>query len=106
MVLAQFMSSGILQDDVIEAASPIVATETSPVVVPKNESESDDDSDDEDMPLAALGKRSPNDIAGAENKKQKTEMVVRRKFLARLVQSISKKWGHVYREPSDVEYAW
>jgi hypothetical protein len=97
---------GYFKDDVIEAASPIVAVETSPGVVPKNENDLDDDSDDEDMPLAALGKRAPNDVAGAANKKQKTEMVMRRKFLAKLIQSISKKWGHVYREPSDVEYAW
>jgi hypothetical protein len=95
------------KNDVFEPLSPVVASETSRLAAaPTNANDSDEDSDDEDVPLAALGKRTQNDSNSLANKKQKAEMFVRRKFLAKLIQSISKKWGHVYREPSDVEYAW
>ena len=91
-----------------EKETPVPAVvEKEPPLPPKvSVYDSSDDSDDEDVPLAALKKRALGDSNDTSNKKQKTEHAVRRKFLAMLLQSISKKWGHVYSEPSDMEYAW
>ena len=78
--------------------------------------ESDDDDEDDDVPLASLGTKRTSAGDGADgesadppaaNKKQRgNNTMVRPQYLARLIQFVSAKWGHVFREPSDDEYTW
>jgi hypothetical protein len=92
-----------------KALSPLMSVplKPEPVAQAKHEEDSDNDDDDDDVPLAALGKR-PNDDSDPDqaNKRQRGDMPVRHQFLAKLVQFISTKWGHVFREASNEEYTW
>jgi hypothetical protein len=79
--------------------------------VPKIEEDSDDESDDEEgVTLAALGsKRKAANDKSPKGKRQKgtsDQRILNFKYYLRLLQYISKTWGHVYREPSHEEYAW
>jgi hypothetical protein len=65
----------------------------------------DDSDDDDDVPLAQLGKR-PSKTEVTPLKKPRREVPIRLVFLAKLLNAISSKWGHVYCEPSDEEHAW
>ena len=73
----------------------------------------DDVSDDEDdVPLAALSKRHLNH-SPRQTKKLRMEkntsnssVAIHPMFLAKLVQFLSYRWGHVFQEPSNDEYAW
>ena len=64
------------------------------------------DSDDDDVPLAALAKKRPGTEVMAEAKRAKTTNAVHLKYLAKLLNYISSKWGHVFRESSDLDYSW
>ena len=65
----------------------------------------DDDDDDEDIPLAALGKRTA-ETDSSTKKKVKEIATFHPKFLTDMLRLISHRWGHLYREPDDAEYAW
>jgi hypothetical protein len=65
----------------------------------------DDSDDDDDVPLAQLGKR-PSKTELIPIKKSREEVSIRHIFLAKLLNALSSKWGHVFSEPSDEEYAW
>ena len=84
-----------------EVQEPVVDKEKD-----ENQNNDSDDSDDDDVPLAALGKRSKTDDQGLSSKKAKVEMAVAHDYLATLLRFVSDRWGHVYREPSHVDYAW
>ncbi|GKY99791.1 hypothetical protein MPSEU_000932900 [Mayamaea pseudoterrestris] len=62
------------------------------------------DDDDDDVPLVQLAKRPRTEA----NKTQKggTLQVIRPKFLAKLLHTISHKWGHLYSEPDNPDYIW
>jgi len=77
---------------------PSAATETA------HADSSDSDSDD-DIPLAALGKRASS-AKQSPSKKRKLETKIRLKCLAMILKALGERWGHVYREPSDEDYAW
>jgi hypothetical protein len=66
----------------------------------------EDSDEDDDVPLSALGKRPAAEMKSNTAKKNKPEIMISRGYLAKLLLLISDKWGHLYREPSDVEYAW
>jgi hypothetical protein len=74
----------------------------------------DSDDEDDDVPLAALGKRMPdpddslpNDSLHSEKRRRgNPSIVLNALYLARMIQFLSHKWGHVYREPSNEEYLW
>lgn len=76
--------------------------------------EEEDCDDVDNVPLAALSKRPSSckdgdDVAAMPNpanKRQRGNTPVRQQFLAKLVQRISQKWGHVFQEASNEEYAW
>ena len=73
--------------------------------------EVDDDEDDDDVPLMALCKRrSEDNVDPSLNKKQKCDPtkhnLIHPWYLAKLVQHISTRWGHVFQEPSDEDYIW
>ena len=77
----------------------------------ENGDESSDDEDD-DIPLAALGNKRSNETAveieqNLITKKHRGHNAgLRPQFLARMIQFISAKWGHVFQEPSHPDYAW
>lgn len=78
----------------------------------------DDSSDDEDLPLnalAAVGSKRPVIAAGSTPKRpklndnaevKKNEMVPSPITLAKILKHISKTHGHLFQEPSHIEYAW
>jgi hypothetical protein len=77
---------------------------------------SDEDSDDEDVPQTALAqvgsKREQVNVASASPKRLKLNSETQTKnnpspyFLAKLLKYISKTYGHLYQEPTHLEYAW
>ena len=73
----------------------------------KGDVDSDDD-DDDDIPLTSLGKRdSGKQVSSAAHKKKaRIEPIVERAYIAKLLRFISDRWGHVFQEPSDEDYAW
>lgn len=75
----------------------------------EDEDEEDDD-DDDDVPLALLSKRGNPDQKQKPNKRAKTEHewrpMVSMHYLARMLDYISKTWGHCFREMSHRDYAW
>ena len=84
---------------------------TPPSMKVENGDESSDDEDD-DIPLAALGNKRSNETAveieqNLITKKHRGHNAgLRPQFLARMIQFISAKWGHVFQEPSHPDYAW
>lgn len=62
--------------------------------------------DDDDVPLALLGSKFSSGSGVYSTLKQQLEAKLSHQYLARLVRFISEKWGHVYYEPSHLEYAW
>ena len=76
--------------------------------VEEESDDEDDGMDEENVPLMALGKRRTDEGVTRDGKKHKTshQNRISPKYLARMLQYISKTWGHVYREPSHEEYAW
>ena len=68
----------------------------------------DEDLDDESLTLSGKRKQSRGVSYSPKKKKAKTNGVehLSFKYLARMVQLIGNTWGHVYREPSDEDYAW
>jgi hypothetical protein len=88
--------------------------------LPKEEeqpSDEEEDADDEDeldeddyAPLVSLGKRDAQ-ATEAVSKKQKVlhaadNPTISLQYLMRLLEYVSKTWGHCYREPSQLDYAW
>jgi hypothetical protein len=78
-----------------------------------DEEEDDDEEEEEDVPLAMMleGKRKAPASAEQPNSKRQKQMPAAEKmisfrYLLRMLQHISKVWGHVYREPSHEDYAW
>jgi hypothetical protein len=63
----------------------------------KGQTESNDDSDDEDVPLTML----VSTMAPAQPPSK-----IRSEFLYELLLWISRRWGHVFREPSHADYSW
>lgn len=75
--------------------------------VNSDERDSDSDSDDDDdIPLMALGKRSSPSKSSSNKKSKLSESQVDLAFMTKVANYISKVWGHVYKEPIDVEHAW
>jgi len=77
----------------------------------EDDDDEDDDDDDDDVPLALLGKRGSRDNKKEEqNKRPKMDIEWRPKFnlqyLVRMLEYISKTWGHCFRELSHRDYAW
>ena len=75
------------------------------------ENELGDEDDNDDVPLLALCKRQCEDRVGPSvNKKQKFDPThstsIHPWYLAKLIQYISTRWGHVYQEPSHEDYVW
>jgi hypothetical protein len=70
--------------------------------------EESDDDDDDDIPLTSLGKRDSGKqvSSAARKKKARIEPIVERAYIAKLLRFISDRWGHVFQEPSDEDYAW
>lgn len=81
--------------------------------------DSEDDSDDEDVPLNALAsagsKRDSVNAAGSSTKRpklndknelKKSKYVPQSLALAKILKHISKTHGHLFQEPSHIEYAW
>ncbi|KAL3915106.1 MAG: hypothetical protein SGILL_005801 [Bacillariaceae sp.] len=85
--------------------------------LPEEEVQSDDEDeeddemdDDDDVPLVSLGKREA-EAAGEINKKQQKiahddDPKISLEYVMRLFVYVSKTWGHCYREPSQLDYAW
>ena len=70
-----------------------------------------DEDDDDDVPLMTLCKRRSEDRENpSRTKKQKCDQTkhisIHPWYMAKLAQYISTRWGHVYQEPSNEEYAW
>ena len=77
----------------------------------EEEEDEDEDMDNDDVPLMCLGKRDSEDQNGRGGKKrQKLTGEENPKFcmryLMRMLEYVSKTWGHCYREPDKDEYAW
>ncbi|CAJ1959310.1 unnamed protein product [Cylindrotheca closterium] len=73
--------------------------------------EDDSDSDDEEEEVTVSGdKRTAHSSKRPKNKRQKQNAAVPKminfRYMLRMLQYISKTWGHVYREPSHEEFAW
>lgn len=86
----------------VDATSPSPPTESGPT-----EASIDDDSDDDDdIPLSALGKRPFEEEAPKATSEEYQNSPVRLQFVARILQLISSKWGHLYREPNHADYVW
>eukprot|EP00977_Amphora_coffeiformis_P021943 scaffold10087_cov166-Amphora_coffeaeformis.AAC.4 len=67
----------------------------------------DDNDDDDNVPLVNLGKRNLPDTQPSHSKKVKLESInVDLECLAQILLYVSERWGHAYREPSNVDYAW
>lgn len=81
----------------------------------------EDDDVDDDLPLMALGRRSGPSSEEPEAKRIKTQdsdkssderetveemLPLDLSFLAKVLRHISHTWGHLYKEPSDADYAW
>jgi hypothetical protein len=78
-----------------------------------DDAEDDDaeDDDDDDVPLECLGKRKPEDQTEDDTKKQhkigrEGDPNFSIQYLIRMLEYVSKTWGHCYREPARDEYAW
>jgi len=66
-----------------------------------------EDDDDDDVLLVNLGKRNLPAAPSSHSKKAKSESTnIDLECLARILLYMSERWGHVYREPSNVDYAW
>ena len=73
--------------------------------------EDDDDDDDDDVALTCLGKRKSEDETENDAKKQhkigrEGDPNISLKYLIRMLEYVSKTWGHCYREPDRDDYAW
>jgi hypothetical protein len=72
----------------------------------------DEGDDDDDVPLVALGKRKSDETEDNQKGEKQQKRVNREdpkislEYLIRVLEYISKTWGHCYREPSHEEYAW
>jgi hypothetical protein len=88
-----------------QAARPIEPKEV-PVLVEKETKDDSEDDDDDDVPLTFLGKRCANEATSPHNKKKKSEPRIPLDYLISLVRYVCSRWGHVYREPSELDYAW
>ena len=71
----------------------------------------DDEEEEEEVTLAVLGtKRKTASKSGNNSKRPRQSTVAERRvsfqYLLRMLQHISKVWGHVYREPSHEDFAW
>jgi hypothetical protein len=75
----------------------------------------DDEDEDDDVPLMALCKRkSEHCVEDSPHKKHRNggddqdpkNCRIHPWYLAKLVQYISTRWGHVYQEPSHEDYVW
>jgi hypothetical protein len=72
-----------------------------------NEMDAHNDDDDDDVPLEELAKRSLSKQEIQPPKKRKADTaIVDFECLALMLRHLSKRWGHVYEEPNDVDYAW
>mmetsp|Transcript_25162 Transcript_25162/g.62039 ORF Transcript_25162/g.62039 Transcript_25162/m.62039 type:complete len:1007 (+) Transcript_25162:894-3914(+) len=82
-----------------------------------DDDEDEDDSDDEEgeeeeVTLSAMtgDKRTAHSSKQPKTKRQKQNTAVPKminfRYMLRMLQYISKTWGHVYREPSHEDYAW
>ena len=105
--------------EVADDTNPSSDTTASKVEV-IDDANSDDDSDEEDLPLNALAKvGSKRDSAvpsnGSTPKRPKlnsnaatakTKMAPNPHALAKILRHISKTHGHIFQEPSHVDYAW
>jgi hypothetical protein len=69
--------------------------------------EANDSDDEDDVPLSVLGARYLDPSPRPPKKPRIRETsTIHPMFIARLVQFISYRWGHVFREPTNDEYAW
>jgi hypothetical protein len=68
----------------------------------------EDQSEDESDNVADATKRKPSNGSGRRKKKRKVkgEANISFKYVMKMLEHISKTWGHAYREPSHEEYAW
>jgi hypothetical protein len=78
---------------------------------PLDDDDSDDDhdhSEDETDLTEDQTKRKSSNGLGKRKKKRKVkgESNISFKYVMKMLEHISKTWGHVYREPSNEEYAW
>lgn len=82
------------------------------VSIEEDEKENDNaEDDDDDVALDCLGKRNLEDRT--ENDAKKQHKIGREgdpnfslRYLVRMLEYVSKTWGHCYREPERDEYAW
>ena len=82
-----------------------------PISKEDGEEEDEDDDEEEEVTLAVLGtKRKTASKSGNNSKRPRQNTVAERRvsfqYLLRMLQHISKVWGHVYREPSHEDFAW
>lgn len=98
---AKLKSDSAREKEVTSSQAPVEKCEDA------GRNEDDDDDDDDDMPLIDLAKRSAQNMDMGRSKKPKLDTTLFDfECLARILQFISKRWGHVFREPNDVDYAW
>jgi hypothetical protein len=71
--------------------------------------EDEEDDDDDDVPLIELGKRK-SEAQGTNKKLQRLsdrdDPKINMQYLMRMLEYVSKTWGHCYREPSREDNAW
>jgi hypothetical protein len=97
---AKVKSESASEKEVISAQVPVEKCEDSGRT-DKN------DEDEDDLPLIDLAKRSAQSMDMGRSKKPKLDTtIIDFECLARILQLVSKRWGHVFREPSDIDYAW
>ncbi len=88
-----------------QVARPLEHKEV-PKLAEKEAKDDSDDDDDDDVPLTSLGKRSANEATPSHKKKTKAEPQIPLDYLISLIRYVCSRWGHVYREPSELDYAW
>jgi len=71
----------------------------------------DENQDLDDLPLSILGKcETEHHLLGGTKKVEmggnNTSLIFHPLFLAKILDYISRTWGHLYREPSHPEYSW
>lgn len=77
-----------------------------------DDDDEDESDDEEEADLSELtgDKRAAHSRKLPKNKKQKQSTAVPKmvnfRYMLRMLQYISKTWGHVYREPSHEDFAW
>jgi hypothetical protein len=77
----------------------------------EDDEDEDEDMDNDDVPLMCLGKRDSEDQNGRDDKKRQKltgegNPKFSMRYLMRMLEYVSKTWGHCYREPDRDEYAW